>query len=291
MMITENDNKPYVSIVYLTKNGGDKLQKSIDAVVNQEASFDYEVIAVDSGSTDSTLEVLSQKYVKVYKIEPETFNFGLTRDYGFSLTAGDIIVTLSQDVIPTDSKWLQSIVAPFSDPSVAVVQGIDIVPDDEPLFYWYSVGLFFYTSETKKWLKRYNGIGLSFTSCAIRKSIWIECPIGRAEMNEDKIFQKKIVSRGYKIIPQPLAKGFHAHVHDLCGLAKRCENEGIGWRLCDERYSFIDLLADIFNINVIKALINGVMNRQIKTLAEVLFPIVRPVYIYKGNHYGSKYKH
>ena len=50
-----------VSIVIPTKNGGHLFEKVLDAVFKQKTEYEYEVICVDSGSKDGTLDVI-RKY-------------------------------------------------------------------------------------------------------------------------------------------------------------------------------------------------------------------------------------
>ena len=64
----ENSMNPFVSIVYLTKNGGRLFKKSLEAVFSQKVDFEFEVIGVDSGSTDNTLEFIKNYSVKLYSV-------------------------------------------------------------------------------------------------------------------------------------------------------------------------------------------------------------------------------
>jgi rhamnosyltransferase len=278
-----------VSIVYLTKNGGPLFQKSLEAVFSQQVDFEFEVIAVDSGSTDGTLEFMKSQPVQVYSIPPAEFNFGLTRDYGFSLAQGKILVAISQDAIPVGTEWLQNLATPFADSSIAVVQGMDVLPENGDLFYWDKIRLFYYTRDVKKWMKAYDNVGVSFTACAIRRNVWAESPLGRVEMSEDKVFQKKIAEKGHKIARAREAMDYHSHMYDVKSLAKRCENEGLGWRNVGIRYSFFDMIQDMYNPLVIGALFHGIVTFKIKCLAEILFPVIRPFYVYKGNNYTGNY--
>ena len=275
---------PYVSIVYLTKNGGQLLKQSLESVFLQKVDFPYEVIAVDSGSTDGSLSTLKQFFpVRVYHVAPESFNFGLTRDYGFSLANGDIVVAISQDAVPVGEDWLNNLVSPFSDDSVAVVQGMDVLPTDVEVFYWDQIGLFYHTRDCKKWMEAYDNIGISFTCCAIRRVVWEEIPLGRVEMSEDKLFQKRARERGHKIYFQREAKDYHSHMYSVGSLSKRCENEGMGWHCVGITYTFFDMIRDIFKPFVITNLVKGLCTRRIKHLSEAVFPFIRPVFIYKGN--------
>lgn len=282
--------RPLASIVYLTKNGGHLLRESLEAVFSQKVDFKFEVIAVDSGSTDGTLELLEQFPVKVYRIAANEFNFGITRDYGFNLAQGDVVVAISQDAVPVGKEWLQDMVSPFEDESIAAVQGCDILPEEKDLFYWDKIRFFYYTLECKRWLEAHNNIGMSFTCCAIRKTVWEENQLGWVEMSEDKVFQRGIMAKGLKIYGQANAKIYHSHRYSVSSLAKRCENEGLGWKNVAQDYSFCDMVRDIFNREIIRFLWSGIVTREIKQLSELLFPLIRPVYVYKGNHFTKHYK-
>lgn len=282
---------PKVSIVFLTKNGGDLFRKALQSVFRQKVDFPFEVIAVDSGSTDGTLAVLEEYSVSTKHIASEEFNFGLTRDYGFSLGQGEILVTLSQDAIPAGTDWLSRLCKLFADPEVAVVQGQEVPPLDRDLFFWDKIRLFYFTREAKRWNRAYNGLGVSFVNCAIRRSVWAENRLGRVEMSEDKIFQKKLFDQGFRMVYEAEAKVWHSHQYDLNTLKKRCQNEGLGWSLAGIDYSRRDMLLDMCNPLIWLVFLYGLATLQLRTSAELLFPWVRPVCLFAGNHATKNYLH
>ena len=49
-----------VSIVIPTKNAGPLFEKVLDMIFSQKTIYEYEVICVDSGSKDQTLEVIKK---------------------------------------------------------------------------------------------------------------------------------------------------------------------------------------------------------------------------------------
>lgn len=94
-----------------TKNGGLLLDSVLNSVFNQKTDLTYEVVAVDSGSSDGTLEILHGYPVRVQQIPPEEFSHSRTRNYGASLAlAKKYYVFLNQDAIPTDERWLDKLV-------------------------------------------------------------------------------------------------------------------------------------------------------------------------------------
>lgn len=274
-----------VSVVLLTKNAGAEFEKTLESIRDQKVEFPYEIVVVDSGSTDGTTDLARRYGAKVHEIPPSEFNFGRTRNYGFSLAEGDFIVTISQDVVPCDTTWLGKMVSPFlTDDTVAAVQGKTVVPGNSEVFYWERAGQFYFTSESRAWIEKYR-CGLSFVNCAVRRDFWEKNPLGTISFSEDKFFQKRIHDSGRKIHVSADALCFHGHQYTLRSLIGRLKNEGVGWRHVGVRYGLKDCLSDIYrNKWLVRESLRSWRNGKFHSLQELLFPILRPTFIYYGNN-------
>ena len=73
-----------VSIVIPTKNAGEILDKVLDRVFRQETEYEYEVICVDSGSSDQTVSAIKKYPCLLYEIPASEFGHGKTRKFGAS---------------------------------------------------------------------------------------------------------------------------------------------------------------------------------------------------------------
>lgn len=113
-----------VSVIVCTYNGVARIEKCIDAVLNVDFSTKIEIIVVDDGSTDNTLNVLSDKPVKVIKHD---FNKGraAARNTGLKNAKGNIVAYIDDDCIP-HTNWLLELVSPYADKSVIAVGGLTI---------------------------------------------------------------------------------------------------------------------------------------------------------------------
>ena len=67
-----------VTIVIPTKNGGELLDRVLAAVFLQKTQYTYEVICVDSGSKDNTLDIIRKYDCKLYQIPPSEFGQEIT---------------------------------------------------------------------------------------------------------------------------------------------------------------------------------------------------------------------
>ena len=216
-----------VSILLLTKNGAHGLNAVLPAIVGQKAVPRFELIAVDSGSTDGTLQILREFPVRIEQIPAEAFHHARTRNFAASLASGEILIFLSQDAIPASNEWLSTLLSNFADASVGAAYGRQIPKPDCSLERQDALHSVYGAHRIVKDPARRNGAGYRFyhfsdANAAIRRSVW-----ERTRFPEDcKVFEdlgiaKRILDAGYKIVYEPQASVFHSHHHTTVALLKR----------------------------------------------------------------------
>jgi glycosyltransferase involved in cell wall biosynthesis len=142
--VTEHTKEYDVTVALLTHNAGSLLRRVLQAITTQETSLQVEILAIDSESTDNTVDLLREFDVRVISIPQEDFDFGRTRDQAFEAARGGIVVSVSQDAIPAHAHWLDHLVEPLTDPRYGASCGRSL-PDpkrDEPQFAWERNGHF-----------------------------------------------------------------------------------------------------------------------------------------------------
>jgi rhamnosyltransferase len=278
-----------VSIIIPSLNGGEDLLKSLKVIFSQKTKKKFEVILIDSGTEPAQIKELKEFPITWIPISKRDFNHGLTRDLGAKSASGNFLIFLNQDAIPANENWLDQMVDPFySEFPPKACQGMMEERKDIPLFFWHSCGeRFYFTSESKNWIKDYYNLGFSTVNCAISKKVWIDHPFGNIDIMEDKKFQSKVHQEPGDIV---YTKGlvYHSHYYTWNSLSKRCQNEGYGWRLLGVNYSLYQMLKDLFFIKNYLELANGLKQRKITNSAELFFPLLRPFWLFKGNHFNSK---
>ena len=104
-----------ISIIILTKNGGNLFQEVLAGLFACQGIDEAEIILIDSGSYDLTLEYAARyPKIQVHRILPDEFGHGRTRNLGARLSKGDILVFLVQDAIPTTPDFLIRLMAPLT---------------------------------------------------------------------------------------------------------------------------------------------------------------------------------
>ena len=100
-----------ISIIIPTKNAGLEFRKTLEAIRGQ--TREAEVVVVDSGSSDGTVDLARQFRARTISIPPESFNHGETRNFGIRNSTGQFCVMLVQDAIPVGETWLEELISPF----------------------------------------------------------------------------------------------------------------------------------------------------------------------------------
>lgn len=238
-------DKPDVSILIRTKDEDKYIGKTLSVIFSQTYK-NFEVLIVDSGSTDKTLEIAKKYPVRIHEIKPEEFTWGYALNYGFQRANGKYVVCLSAHALPLSDKWLERLIANFDDEKVAAVAS-NMLPltDCNPF-------------DRRGLLKKYNikkqelfegpPFIFSNSSSAIRKSVWDKIHFDETLLAvEEEDWARKVRKIGYKIIYEPEAKVYHSHNESLRQIYKRHYELSHAFKLLEfQEFSTIGILCDLF---------------------------------------------
>ena len=215
------------SISILTKNEGPNIGACLEAVFSQKQVGDFEVILIDSGSTDATLQIARGYPIRIEQIPAASFHHARTRNLAASLGRGKIVVNLSGDAIPVTDTWLSRMLANFSDPAVGAAYGRQIPKPGSTGERQDTFDVIYGPHKIVKDPTHRNGGGYKFyhfsdVNSAIRRSVWKATPYPEdLKMFEDLAIAKQILDAGWKIVYEPEAAVFHSHDYNALQLFKR----------------------------------------------------------------------
>lgn len=134
--VVESESLPLVSFVIPCYNDDEILDRCLQSIQEQQYPR-IEIIVVDNGSTDGSLEISEEFADSVLHVEGP---LGRVRQKGFEAANGEIIGSFDSDNILPHNEWLSNAIQYFNfDESVANVWPKNIGPPDSPPFsriYW-----------------------------------------------------------------------------------------------------------------------------------------------------------
>jgi len=217
---------PDVSILILTRNGSPTLPAVLEAIAGQIVDFTFETVAVDSGSTDGTVELLKRHGVRVLAIAPAEFNHGLTRNRGIEECEGQFVVLLVQDAIPATAHWLAELVGPLvRDSALAGSYARQLPRPDASALTRHYLARWVATSEVSRTthvsdieaFKRLSPLD-QFLTCVfdnvcscVRRSVWQRFPFRETRIAEDLEWSREVLLAGYALAYAADAMVIHSH--------------------------------------------------------------------------------
>ncbi len=234
-----------ISVILLIKNGVKFLPKLLEKLGAQKGVLPFELVVVDSGSTDGGMEYVKSikvskyqgiKEIKCFQIKSEDFGHGKTRNFAVAKTTGEIVVFMSQDALPINNDWLFNLIKPFSDPVVAGVFGQQVPNHEtgvlEKYFYSHSYTLTRRVM-TENDSKSFSSKNLFFSNVngAVRRELLVKFPFREdLLMSEDQYWGRAVLEKGYQLVYEPDARVFHSHNYNLKRLFVRYFQSGYSQR-------------------------------------------------------------
>jgi rhamnosyltransferase len=122
-----------VTLIIPTYNAAPYLPNLLAQLEKQTLQY-YELLIIDSSSTDNTVEILSAYTENIYIIPQYEFDHGGTRTKAAKLAQGEILIFLTQDALLADEYGLERLIAPFNDPTVGATYGRQLPYANATLF-------------------------------------------------------------------------------------------------------------------------------------------------------------
>lgn len=255
-MITQVDIK--TSIIIRVYNEEQHIERLMHGIVNQKTPFTFEIIVVDSGSTDNTVNLALRFGAKIIHISREQFSFGASINRGIEAAQGQYCVFISGHCYPEHENWLTNIIRPFSDNNVALVygkqRGNETTKYSEHRIY-------------AKWFPDDGGGPQKSSFCnnanaAIRKDLWHAHRYNETITGlEDIDWAKDAISRGYSLYYAPDAGVIHIHNESFSQIYRRYEREALAMRAIypHETFTFFDFIK-LCTLNTLSDYIHAVQD-------------------------------
>lgn len=229
-----------LAVLVRARNEAQHLPKLIEGLAKQTVAAS-EIILVDSGSTDATVEIASSAGWKIIHLDPQDFTFGKSLNTGFEHCTSEIVVIISAHVYPTRKDYLEVITRQVTPSGMTIAYGRQV--GDERTKFSEKVLM-------SKWFpsERIPDQGHAFTNNAnacVPRALWEKLRYNEALTGlEDIDFSMRVLALGGSIVYEEEAEIVHVHEEAYREVAKRYKREAIAYKVIypGERMTWVGAL-------------------------------------------------
>ncbi|TET82639.1 glycosyltransferase [candidate division TA06 bacterium] len=281
---------PSVAVIIRTKNEEEFIRETLEAVCAQTKKPD-EIIVVDSGSCDNTLQIASHFETIVVQIEPEEFTYGRALNIGFERASSDLLVSLSADAQPADENWLAKLTGALKDARTAGVYGRQIAGPRTNLSEKRDLQIR-YGTERKVQSEDYF---FSNVNSAIKKEVWNRIRFSESIAGaEDWDWARRVQEEGHVVVYEPDAAVFHSDDDAFMAAYRRMKRVTCGVASLDPslRVSLEQVLVEtaIQTVLDMRFIARSGMNLR-SMFYSPFYRLARSMGRYRGVHYGKRASH
>lgn len=210
---------PSIAIIMRAKDEMPYVEGALTMLARQSRS-DYTLYAVDSGSTDGTLQALERSGANLKQINPEEYVPGKVLNEAIEGTEAEIIVLLNADAIPLSEKWLEQLILPILGNEADATFSKQVARPDARFIvkYDYERG---YTPRNAA------PDFFSAVACAFKRELWDKQPFPESGYAEDARWATDHAAEGARIQLLENASVEHSHNYTLDGLFQKRYRQAI----------------------------------------------------------------
>jgi glycosyltransferase involved in cell wall biosynthesis len=227
-----------ISIVIRAKNEGRFLNDTLNGLLRQKVDYPFEVLLIDSGSTDDTLAIAESYGTKIYSIDETSFSYGYALNFGIEKASGNIITCLSAHCIPLGESWLARLIKPICEGKAHATFGRQLpVKGINP---FEEVSLHKHFPERNKEDSR---VPFSNANCAFLKDMWFEMKFDEELPSWEDYLWYSLLKHKYSFQYCPDAAVYHTHPFSIKAVSERAYKDGRSFRMIRKKYG-IDVLGE-----------------------------------------------
>jgi len=219
---------PRFSVVIPVLNGGVRLHTVVHALRAQVPAPDS-IILIDSGTSDSSLDGISEGAVRVEPISGK-FNHGSARNQALSVTSSPFLVFMTQDAVP-HPEAMQKLLQPLLLEGACASYARQVAQPNASPLERFARGFNYPRSGAKleKPQEKVRKVFFSNACSAVRRDIFQA--VGgfptHTIMNEDMVFAARVQALGHQVAYVADAVVEHSHDYTLVQTFKRYFDIGV----------------------------------------------------------------
>jgi rhamnosyltransferase len=214
--------KKHIAIIVRTYNNEEILKNTLLSIMGQ-VDVEFNIYAIDSNSSDSTLDILKSFNVKIFSIGDMKYHPAKVLNKYLSCINEDIFIFVNSDTVLLTPFVFSHLLKKIDEHGVAATYGRQLARPDA----WPEVKRDYISSFPPLKDDRPGWITISFPIACIKRSEWVEQKFYLSSWgSEDTEWGDKVQAKGRIIDYCPEAIVMHSHNYDKRQLCNRAFVEG-----------------------------------------------------------------
>ncbi|MEI8342607.1 MAG: glycosyltransferase family A protein [Verrucomicrobiota bacterium] len=211
---------PPISIVMRSKNDGPLIGAVLRSVYDQDYPGGVELVHIDSGSTDDTVEIINSTHPwKLIQIKAEEYVPGVVLNRGMRESRSEWVVFLNSDAEPVNRSWLSELIAAAQAQEKTGTAFSRQVPrpDCQAVYAFDYDRCFGPERESANWPHFF-----SMVSCIVNRQAWEEQPFREdLQYAEDDEWSRRLKDHGWGVAFAEKSLAIHSHNYTFKQAYKR----------------------------------------------------------------------
>ncbi len=202
-----------VAIVMRCQNEMPHVRRALK-MLNRQTGPAFDLTAVDSGSTDGSLEELQKYCDQLQQIAPDEYVPGKVLNNAIAQTRSEIIVLLNADAVPRSDNWLEKLLRPILENRADAAFSQQIARPDARFIVAYD------------YARAYNPAKIapgffSAVACAFRRELWERHRFPESGYAEDAAWAADCIAAGARFQLADDSVVEHSHNYTLQELRQK----------------------------------------------------------------------
>jgi rhamnosyltransferase len=196
-----------IGLIMRAKDEMPHVRGALEALRNQTRT-DWTLYAVDSGSSDGTLEAIEAFGPKeLVRIAPQDYEPGPVLNRMLALATEPLVALLNADAIPLDEHWLARLAGPLERGEADATMSVQVARPDADFL----VGYDYARAYDPKNIKGDNRDFFSAVACCFRRSLWEAHPFKGEGYSEDLAWARACRRDGARFLLVTESRVEHSH--------------------------------------------------------------------------------
>ena len=226
------ESDSHVSVIIPTFNGSKELTVLLPKLMAQKGLKSLEIIIIDSGSKDDTVEVCKKNGAKVIEISQQDFSHSYARNLGAKNATKDYFLFMVQDALPSSALFVYRILHSLKKHSAVAASCGEFLRMDADLFAEVEqTGHYRFLDmgdsdkvlslpEKEDYVSMRKSSQLTDISCLIERNVFLRYGY-RNDYAEDLDLALRLIKDKYRLVYVNTTKVIHSHTRPAYYILKR----------------------------------------------------------------------